>query len=112
MGSFFRRVSKGTPHRMTFRTNVRELVCLGLSIPCFKLSNLCFQIAYLLQQRRLIVAARDRALLCGQDFVVHLPDPVLDLDAQTQVENRLADLKRRLERLQARTNSCNVRHGE
>src|SRR5260370_39720921 len=99
MGSFLRRI--GEPSSKTKLTHILQFVCLSLCIPCFKLSDMFFQAAYLLQQRRLIVAARNRALLCGQDFLVHLPDSVLDLDAKAKIEQRLADLKGRLERLQS-----------
>jgi len=71
MGAFLRGISiNGSAIRAG---NIYKLICISISIPCFKLADLFFQIAYLLQQRRLILATRNRALLCGQDPVIPSP---------------------------------------
>ena len=112
MGSFFRRKSVNASSHIVRFAQIRQLVCLCLSIPLFKISDLFFQVAYLLKQRRLIIATRNRALLSGQNLFVHLSDPVLDLDTNAEIEQRLANLKSRLERLKARRDGRSIGHGE
>ena len=48
MGSFLGRKSEDTSARIVISAQIRQFVCLCLSIPCFKISDLFFQIAYAL----------------------------------------------------------------
>src|SRR6266851_1688900 len=50
---FVQGVNKGASARGTLWSYLSELIFLFLSIPCFKISHLCFKLVYLLQQRRL-----------------------------------------------------------
>jgi hypothetical protein len=49
-------------------SDLGKLIAILLSIPCFKISNLCFKVAYLLQQRELIRLGRKCAALGGEDY--------------------------------------------
>jgi len=48
-------------------SEVGQCISLLLSIPCFKLSHLCFKATYFFQQRELVRLGRKCARLGGED---------------------------------------------
>ena len=72
--------------------NVVQLIFLLFSVPCFKLSNLFFKVAYLTQQRELIRLGRECARLDGQDFSIKFdglfPDGVGVVKTHKLLSNR------------------------
>ena len=51
-----------------------QVVASLLSFPCFKLSNLCFKIAFRLQQRRLLALGSHCAVLGGENYALEFDD--------------------------------------
>jgi len=67
-----------------------KIVFLLFSIPCFKISNFCFERAYFLNQRKL-------RLLGGEDLFLKLYDRALPSGGISHVLYGLRDIKHRLE---------------
>jgi hypothetical protein len=110
MGSYFRRVGQMTGRSVV--GNVLEFVCLGLSVPCFKVSNFFFKLTYTIQQRKLVRLGRECAGLGGDDFSVQFDDLFTNQSSIANTEQRLADLRRRIQRLDHSSNCHNVRHDD
>ena len=70
--------------------NSAKLIALFISIPCFSISNFCFQRAYLLNQIKL-------RRLCGEDLFLKLYDNPLPRGNVVSVLYGLQNIKRRLE---------------
>src|SRR4051794_29100962 len=67
------------------RSDFGKLIPLLLSIPCFKASNLCFQAAYSIQQRKLVRLGRKCVRLGGHDESLQFDDCLIKL---REVANR------------------------
>src|SRR3954470_12761415 len=72
-------------------TVIGEFVPLLLSFPCFKLSHLCFKLAYSLQQGKLV-------RMGGQNLPLKLNNRTLELGGIAEVHKTLRDVLRSLER--------------
>src|SRR5262249_36965339 len=78
-------------------SKVGQLVFLLLCLPCFHLSNVFFQLAYLLQQRILRRVGRDCVLLGGEDYSVEFDGLLQKLGVIPNPEKALRDFCRSIE---------------
>src|SRR5882724_1842716 len=101
LGIFFSRIGEGTV------PDILQFVFFLLAIPCFKASNLCFEIAYTLQHRKLVRLGRECVRLGGEDYSLQFDDRLVEF---RKVSDRYERLRHILSKLQGRNCACNEGH--
>lgn len=102
---FLERVSKLPAPR------ILQYIPILLSFPVFELSNLGFQLVFVLQQRRLIVLGRQTALLGGHDYSLEFDNLRIDGRNILRSSDRIKYLASSFEAGKSPGNSCNIKHG-
>lgn len=81
----------------TARCKQLQFIALLLAIPCFKLSNFCFQLAFFIQQRELLALGRKCALLGGENYGLQFNDFALNGGDVAQLQKRAGDVASRFQ---------------
>ncbi len=93
-------------------SHVRQLILLGFSVPCFKLSVFFFKIAYMIQQRELILLGRECARLGGKDFSLQFDDFRPNDRSVAGIYRELSKLRSGFERTDHRGHCAGIDHGD
>ena len=84
-----------------------QYISLFLAFPVFKLHNLFFQIAYLANERRLLLLSRKSELLGGRNFPVEFNRKFRDFGNVAKLNQRLREIASGLERTKRHADSIN-----
>ena len=88
--SFFYRISERP------KTDIIKFVPLLLCVPCFYISNLFFEIAYSLQQRKLVRLGRECVRLGGHDEFLQFDDCLVKFREISNRPERFRHVEREL----------------
>ncbi len=92
LGVIFHSIAKST------NINLLEFIALLFTFPCFKISNLFFEIAYALNQRRALLINRKNRALGIHDFRLQFEPLLLKGRSTAQSYHRLKNILASLER--------------
>src|SRR5260221_647678 len=87
-----------------------QLVALSLSFPCFELHNLCFKVAYLLNQRRALLINRENARLGIHEGRIEFDELGLKGLSVPQAYHRLRHILQESERRDRSADCGHIRH--
>ena len=104
LARFFQRIHK------TSRPRGHQLIALLLSFPCFYASDFFFQIAYLLNHRRLLRLGRECARLGGQNGALKINDLSLDFSHRLKMKEALSNVSSSLEAKNRTLNAHHINH--
>ena len=92
--------------------NVFKFIALLFCFPCFKAGNLCFKLAYLLNQRRALLIRRKDVLLGLDNYALEFEYLSLDNRSVLHIFHRLRHIHEGIERRRNDANCCYVNHGD
>jgi hypothetical protein len=87
-----------------------QFIALLLCLPCFKVSNFCFKVAYSLNQSRALLVRRKNALLGIENDALEFEDLALNDGSVVPVFHRLRDIHEATTRRRNDADRCHVNH--